>query len=141
MERYPENTQAGMDDFRRSDWKSAVATSEPRDYGGLWKGLSAAARAAIGAGRLPEGKILWLLADACSLRLKPASFNEPFTPQIVAPNGRTAGPDDFKESDVELMARISDEVDDPWLRGRLADLAWLLRIPKEPKYALAAIDA
>jgi hypothetical protein len=56
----------------------------------MWSALSAAARTAIEASRLAEGKILWLLADACSLMMKPGSFNEPFKPRIVTHHGRSA---------------------------------------------------
>ena len=40
-----------------------------------------------------------------------------------------------------LLSQISEEVSDPWLQGRLADLVWLLEKPRDPKYALLAIDA
>jgi hypothetical protein len=42
---------------------------------------------------------------------------------------------------VALLSQISEEVSDPWLQGRLADLVWLLEKPRDPKYALLAIDA
>jgi hypothetical protein len=41
MERYPENTQIGIDDFRRSEWRTAV--DAPKKYGyyySLWQSLS-----------------------------------------------------------------------------------------------------
>ncbi|MGH8727212.1 MAG: DUF7380 domain-containing protein, partial [Burkholderiales bacterium] len=141
MERYPQDLSVGIDDFRRSDWKSAIASSEREGYSGMWQSLSAAARSAIEGGRTSEGKVLWLLADACSMMLNPGSANEPFKPFMVMNGKRSSLPEDFQQSDVELFSSIAEEVDDVWLQARLADLVWLLASPRSPKRALLAIDA
>jgi len=141
MERYPQGLSVGIDDFRRSDWKSAIASSEREGYPGMWQSLSAAARSAIEAGRTPEGKVLWLLADACSMMLNPDSANEPFKPFMVMNSKRSSLPEDFQQSDVELFSLVAEEVDDVWLQARLGDLVWLLANPRSPKHALLAIDA
>jgi hypothetical protein len=54
MERYPQDLTVGIDDFRRSNWKSAIASSEREGYPGMWQLLSAAARSAIEGGRVSE---------------------------------------------------------------------------------------
>lgn len=107
----------------------------------MWQSLSTAARTAIGNGLLSEGKGLSLLADACSMMLNPSSPNEPFKPFMVMSGRRSSLPIDFQRSDVDLLAAFVEEVDDPWLQARLADLVWLLIEPRSPKYALLAIDA
>jgi hypothetical protein len=141
MERYPENTQVGPEDFRRSGWK-AILTSVIRDgYSDMWQVFSAAARQAIEDKKTAEGKVLWLLADACSMMLNPASVNEPFKPIMVMDGKRSVLPEDFQEVDVKLFSQIAEEIDDVWLRARLADLVWLLQRPGNPKFALLAIDA
>jgi len=141
MERYPQDLPVGIDDFRRSDWKLAIASSEREGYRGMWQSLSAAARSAIEGGRTSEGKVLWLLADACSLMLNPGSANEPFKPFMVMYGKRSSLPEDFQRSDVELFSLVAEEVDDVWLQSRLADLVWLLASPRSPTHALLAIDA
>jgi hypothetical protein len=142
MERYPQDLTVGIDDFRRSNWKSAIASSEREGYSSMWQSLSAAARSAIEEGRISEGKVLWLLADACSMMLNPGSTNEPFKPIMLMMNGkRSALPEDFQQSDVELFSLVVEEVDDVRLQARLADLVWLLASPRSPKHALLAIDA
>ena len=95
--------------------------------------LSDAAEQAISAGRIAEGKVLWLLTDAASMTLKPKSKNEPFAPSILLEN--------FSIADIGFFTEIVDQVDDARLRGRLADLVWLRSKPRDPKYALMAIDA
>lgn len=141
MERYPQDLTVGIDDFRRSNWKSAIASSEREGYSSMWQSLSAAAKSAIEAGRMSEGKVLWLLADACSMMLNPGSTNEPFKPIMVMNDKRSSLPEDFQQPDVELFSQIAEEVDDVWLQARLADLVWLLASPRNPKHALLAIDA
>jgi hypothetical protein len=142
MERYPKDLTVGIEDFRHSNWKSAIASSEREGYSSMWQSLSAAAKSAIEAGRISEGKVLWLLADACSMMLNPRSANEPFKPIMAMTNGRrSALPEDFQQSDIELFSQIVQEVDSVWLQARLADLVWLLAKPRNPKHALLAIDA
>lgn len=140
--RYPENTAANIDDFRRSGWQAAInPSSGGDDHHSMWHALSEAARIAIENGEISQGKVLWLLADACSMILNPGSANEPFKPMMVTQSGRSSLPEDFQEQDIDLLAQISEEVSNPWLQARLADLAWLLKSPRSPKHALLAIDA
>src|SRR5436305_564876 len=129
-ERYPEDTTASIDDFRRSNWKAAIESAEREGYPSMWRALSEAASTALTSGDAPQAKVLWLLADACSMMLKPASVNEPFQPIMVMEGRRTALPEDFKEPDIDFLVEISEEVDDPWLRARLADISWLLKKPR-----------
>lgn len=141
MERYPEQTTATIESLRNSGWKEALAAGDREGYSSMWQSLSTAARTAIENGLPSEGKGLWLLADACSMMLNPSSPNEPFKPFMVMNGRRSSLPIDFQRSDVDLFAAFAEEVDDPWLQARLADLVWLLIEPRSPKYALLAIDA
>lgn len=141
MERYPEQTVATIESLRNSGWREALAAGDREGYSGMWQSLSTAARTAVETGHLSEGKGLWLLADACSMMLSPSSSNEPFKPFMVMNGRRSSLPIDFQHSDVELFAVFAEEVDDYWLQARLADLVWLLIEPRNPKYALLAIDA
>ena len=137
MPRYPENTTVDIEDFRRSGWKTAIAFSDRGGYSSMWRPLHLAAKAAVESGNLAEGKLLWLFADACSLRLDPESPNAPLRPTFPG----AVAVDCFEASDIELFAQIAEDVDDAWLQGRLADLVWLLNRPRELRYALLAIDA
>lgn len=107
----------------------------------MWQAFSAAARQAIEEGRQTHGKVLWLLADACSMTLSPKSLNEPFKSIMVREGKRSVIPDDLPEADVAFYAQIVDDVDDPWLKARLADLVWLKQRPRDVRFALAAIDS
>ena len=97
-------------------------------------------RQAFEEGRRSHSKVLQLLADACSMMLSPESINEPFKPLWVMDGQRSPIPVDFSESDITFFAQIVHVIDDePWLRGRLADLVWLKQLPRDHKFALLAI--
>jgi hypothetical protein len=110
-------------------------------YSSMGQALAAAATRAMEDGRTSDGKVLWLLADACSMMLEPASPSQPFRPYAVFGNRRSAIPEDFTTGDVAFFAAAVAEIDDMRLRARLADLSWLLLKPRSPAFALTAVDA
>lgn len=140
-ERYPEDLTVTAKHFANSGWKAAIEGVERKCYSAMWSALSSAARQAMSADKIAEGKVLWLLADAASMMLKPECRNEPFTPYCQMSGKRSALPEDFSAADIEFFAEIAGRVDDARLRGRLADLAWIYSQPRDPKHALMAIDA
>ncbi len=140
-ERYPEDVQIAPEDFEECGWKEVLEGTSREGCSKMSHAFSQAAREAINEGRLSHGKVLWLLADACSMMLKPDSINEPFAPMFVMGGKRSALPEDFSDEDIEFFAQIVDSVDDTWLRARLADLVWLRQQKRDVRFALAAIDA
>ncbi len=140
-ERYPQGLVVSQQDFEASGWKEAIAQATREGYSAMWQALSVAARSAIGEGRAEHGKVLWLLADACSMMLSPSSPNEPFKPFAVFHDRRSVIPDDLPDADIAFFAEIVDTVDDNWLKARLCDLLWLKGNPRNTAFALKAIDA
>jgi hypothetical protein len=139
--RYPADLVVTEQDFRDSGWRDVLSKASRDGYSSMWQAFSDAARQATEEGRESQGKVLWLLADACSMRLVPTSINEPFKPILVMEGRRSAIPDDLTESDVAFYAQVVDAADDLWLKARLADLAWLTQTKRDVRLALAAIDA
>lgn len=140
MERYPKNTNISLDHFNASGWREALEEARREDYSSMWQQLSSRARKATEEGNLEAGKVLWLLADACSMMLKPNSLNEPFVPFMVMDGKRSALPEDFNNEDIEFFSQITALIDEPKLCARISDIAWLLLKPKNPQHALSAID-
>ena len=140
-ERYPHDMEISPDDFRRCGWRKIIDGIERDGYSAMWQAFSSAARRAIEEDRKAEGKVLWLLADACSMKLHPSSLNDPFRPMLVMEGKRSAIPEDFEQDIVEFFAQIVDGIDDPWLQARISDLVWLVKRPRDPKFALVAIDS
>lgn len=140
MGHYPENTNISLDDFNACGWREALEEARREDYSSMWQQLSSRARKATEEGNLEAGKVLWLLADACSMMLKPNSSNKPFAPFMVMDGERSALPEDFKNEDIEFFSQIIPFIDEPKLCARISDIAWLLSKPRNHKHALSAID-
>lgn len=141
LTQYPAELVVTAEDFDACGWRDALGSAGRDCYSSMWHPLSQAARKAMEDGRLAHGKVLWLLAEICSMRLLPASTNEPFKPQWESAEARATLPDDFTAADLSFLAEIAERVDDSRLKGRLADLLWLRTRPKQPAHALMAIDA
>ena len=140
-ERYPKDMVLTAEDFADCGWKEVLEGARDENYRSIDSAFSKAAKQATDEGRQSHGKALWLLADACSMRLSPDSANEPFKPFLVSQNGRSPIPDDFSEADVAFFAEIVETIDDPRLKARLADLVWLKQRPRNHQFALVAIDS
>jgi hypothetical protein len=140
-ERYPEDLAISLDDFLTSGWKEALGQAPREGYAAMFQAFSAAARSLIEKGQNVHGKILWLLADACSMMLSPSSLNEPFKPFAVSQDSRSVVPDDLHDTDILFFAEIVDAVDDNWLKARLSDLVWLKGNPRNSAFAVKAVDA
>jgi hypothetical protein len=140
-ERYPVDLAVTPQDFAECGWQAALSGEEHAGYPAMWQSFSNAARLAIEGGRNAHGKVLWLLADACSMMLSPASINAPFKPLMEMEGRRSVIPEDLNEADVLFFSQIVELADNPWLKARLADLVWLLQRKMGAQFALDAIDA
>jgi hypothetical protein len=140
-ERYPADLVVTREDFLASGSGNILAEIDQVSYFAIYQAFSGAAGAAMDQGRLAHGKVLWLLADACSMTLSPASRNEPFKPYAVLRDRRSAIPDDLSETDIAFFAQCIDVAEDIRLKARLADLVWLKGKPRDVGVALTAIDA
>lgn len=140
--RYPADLVLNEQDFCDCGWKDVLSKTSREGYPSMWQAFSASARTAMDEGRISHGKVLWLLADACSMNLAPNSINNPLRPFMVMEGCHSLSPDDLTESDVTFLSQVVDATDDPWLKARLADLIWISRHAKrDVQFALAAIDA
>jgi len=140
FERYPKDLIITDDDFANCGWKDVLASTEREGYFSMWHAFSCAAKQAMEDGRQSYGKVLWLLADACSMMLSPKSINEPFKPAFIMGGKRSTIPDDFNGTEINFFSLIVDKIDDIWLKARLAELVWLKQRPRDFKFALMAID-
>lgn len=141
--RYPADLLVTVEDFYACGWKEALQAIAPDDFGysALWTALSKAARSAMESDRRTHAKVLWLLADASSMMLRPSSLTAPFKPFAVFHDRRSALPEDFSEDDLSFFAELIEHIDHPLLKARLADLLWLVGKPRNVQHALAAIDS
>ncbi|ADU98490.1 DUF4209 domain-containing protein [Alicycliphilus denitrificans] len=138
--KYPADLAVTVQDFQASGWQQALdGVQRFTDY---WTSLSRAAELASSGADAKKTKVLWLLADAASMRLIPASTNQPFDAMLRTQDRRSALPDDFTADDIAFFNDALPHVADARLRARLADLVWLRKGgPRGPSAALTAIDA
>ena len=139
--RFPADTAICKDDFDKDDCQRILEDASGEEYSTMYDAFSGAARKAIDEGKTKEGKIYWLLSDACSMMLNPESRNEPFKPFAVLTNRRSAILDDFTEEDIELFSEIINNVSSTKLKARLADIVWVKAQKKDVQNALTAIDS
>ena len=137
----PNGPEFTLDDLNACGWKAALEERDRDSYSSRWAALERAAGQADFEGESTRGKALKLLIHISFMMLKPEDRNEPFQPAVVFTDGRSAIPDDFTEPEFALLEQFVDVVDDHWLKARIADLLWLRRSPKDPKFAVDAIDA
>lgn len=140
-EKYSPELLVTADDFKTCGWESAFDPVAGETYLAMGLAFSEMAQTATFDGKDAHGKVLWLLADACSMMLNPASPNQPFQPQYFSRDSRSSIPDDFTASDLVFFEIILNEIVDAKLRARLADLCWLLAKPRRHELALFAIDS
>lgn len=91
-------------------------------------------------GDLKASKVFYLLRNACSMALKPGSLNEPYEAGYIWGNSRSAILEDFTERDLEFFESILDETTDCRLKSRMADILWILKIPKNIKFLEIAVN-
>ena len=91
-------------------------------------------------GNLKASKVFYLLRNACSMALKPGSLNEPYEAGCIAGDCRLAILEDFTERDLEFFESILDEITDCRLKSRMADILWILKIPKNIKFLEIAVN-
>jgi len=141
--RYPADLPVTVEDFHACGLKEALQATAPDDFGysALWTALSKAARSSMESDRQTHAKVLWLLADASSMMLRPSSLTDPFKPFAVFHDRRSALPEGFSENDLSFFAELMEHIDHPLLKARLADLLWLVGKPRNVQHALAAIDS
>lgn len=91
-------------------------------------------------GNLKASKIFYLLRNACSMTLKPESLNEPYEAGCIAGDCTSAILEDFTEQDLEFFESILDEITDCRLKSRIADILWILKIPKNINFLEIAVN-
>lgn len=110
------------------------------DYPLMAEHFRKAAEKANNENKTTHAKIFRLLHDAVGMMLTPESINEPFKPFLIMQGRRSAVPDDFLEQDITFFSEIIDQITNPKLKARLADLVWHLQRPRNIQFALTVID-
>ena len=137
----PDSSELTRQDFISSRWREIIGDTQITYCSRVSLAFETEYRKANNEGNLTQAKVLQLLTAASSMMLTNKSRNTPYEPEWTY-GGRTAPtPDWFTESDIDFIAGILEEIDDPMLRGRLADLVWIKKYPTDFRFALKAIES
>ena len=136
-----EDIELTSEDFAECGWKSALSECEGDSYAAISSALFDASRRADSEGRKRHGKALWLLAHACFMMMTPSDRNAPFKPAVVIEGSRSGIPEDFIKFGLSHFENILGDIESPRMKARIADLLWLVRTPRDRKFAIEAIDA
>lgn len=131
------------DRFIECGWQFDVPPEQCYGYTSVTQSIYKCAKDKQENGQEEQAKILDLLGLATSMMLIPDSINEPFKPisQDFQSGKRSVIPEDFTVENLDFFDEILNDVNDPWLKSRLADLLWLCKKPKNPDHAKMAINS
>lgn len=127
--------------FADSEWRAIIEDPKPQGCFSISEAFRIAADHIEAGEHSSKSKIFRLLSNVCSMMLSPESVNEPFKPMMVWDGKRTMLPDDLSSTELNFLAEVLDDVDEPRIKARLADLLWLRFVPRNFHFALIAIDA
>ncbi|HEO66328.1 MAG TPA: DUF4209 domain-containing protein, partial [Spirochaetes bacterium] len=138
-----EQVKFNRDDFIASDWRQVVSAETIHGYASISQAFGRSSNLYMEDGESSKGYMMKLLSKACSMMFEVKSINEPFKPifQDFQEGTRSAIPEDLTVDELCFFEGILSEVDDIWLKARIADLLWLCRKPKLPDHARIAINA
>jgi tetratricopeptide (TPR) repeat protein len=128
--------------FIACKWKYDTPQEKHYGYSSVMQSLQECAEKKTNEGLNSQAEILELLSRSSSMMLTPSSLNEPFKPryQDFQTGKRSAIPEDFTSDELDFFVTLLKDIDEPWLKARLADLLWLIKTPKKPDHARIAID-
>lgn len=95
------------------------------------------------AGKNEHSKVLKLLSNISSMYLNPESIQDPFKPSIVDyENNRSSFHVNMLSiADLDFMESILDDINEPVLKARIADLLWIFHPSRNHDHARKAIDS
>jgi len=131
------------ENFISCEWQYDALPEEHYGYSSIMQNLQKSAKEKSESGREEQSITLELLGRSASMMLTPNSLNEPFKPyfQDFQAGRRSPIPEDFTTDDLDFFEVILGDINEPWLKARLADLLWLCKTPKNPEHAKIAIES
>jgi hypothetical protein len=127
--------------FDECPWRGVLSKLSQKNYINIWNAFFKAANECVEKEDFINGKVFWLLANICTMEIDNSSINNPFKPGMVMLDKRTLSLDDITQDEEELFSKIVDNIDEPLLRARIADILWTKNRKRGFKFALMAIDA
>ncbi|MCK2054761.1 DUF4209 domain-containing protein [Methylobacterium sp. 37f] len=114
--------------FLSFDFEEPISDSNSVGYHDLSEMFRVAREKSESEGRMIEAYAFALLSIICRFHSKPEDRGEPYGPMFVSGDGRRSLiPADFRGEQSVVFGEIAARTQNPALRARLADVAWLNR--------------
>ena len=110
-------------------------------YDKLHSSLKKIAKEKLDIGQQEQYEIFELLAEISLMYLDADNKDKPFRAFFTNILGRTKEPSDLTKEELEFLSLILNDIPEPSLKARIADILWLVQEPKNYKYAQIAIDS
>lgn len=129
--------------FLECNWNYDISPEAHYGYSSVMSYLQKSSKEMLERGKTEHSKALELLAQATSMMLESSSINEPFKAYFhdFQKGRRSTLPEDFTEDELAFFDEIISDINEPWLKSRLADILWLLKRPRNIEYAKLAITS
>ncbi len=126
-------------DFEALSWQNVINECTRKECNDYYSHFFTKAKETEAIGNEKAQEIFTLLGAICSLFLRSENRDEPFGPMIILYNSRSAIIDDITNEHLVFLQEIIEEISDPELQARVADIIWIRK--KDFKAAGIAIDA
>jgi len=131
-----EITQAAIDDSR---WSEALANLGVVPLHQYADPMFAQARSEAEADDKAMEALYAVLGSICTYYFRPEDRLNPYGPQWTGPGGRSAIPDDLRESDLDALKQMLPRIQPASVRGLVADVLWVRR--RDAEAAQLAVSA
>lgn len=126
------------EDFLETNWQNIISSEEIKENHDYSQSFYKAMQEAKDSGDEKKEYIFKLLGDVTSYHLDLDSKENHFKPYWIMDGKRSASIEDLKESDLSFFEEIVEEINNPEIRSRIADVLWVRR--KNYKRAILAIE-
>ncbi|MBI0083778.1 DUF4209 domain-containing protein [Commensalibacter sp. M0402] len=128
--------------FLECNWKYEPEQN-PVSYDKLHSSLKKIAKEKLDIGQQEQYEIFELLAEISLMYLDANNKDKPFRAFYtnIILRQRTKEPSDLTKEELEFLSLILNDIPEPSLKARIADILWLVQEPKNYKYAQIAIDS
>ena len=133
--------QLTEEDLKECGWQTAIRECEEKSYSAISQSFFKESSKADSEGRGRHSKTLWVLGHFCGMRLAPSDYNDPFKVNSAFEVARSVITNHLRETGTATFEDIFSSCENLLIKARIADFLWLVPIPRDPKFALAAIDA
>jgi hypothetical protein len=125
-------------DFEAVDVNAVTADIEGFNRWDVELPMLRAATAAEEAGEAQRLRVLRIMALLLGMHLRCESEGDPLGPQWRGPDSRLAIPDDFRNAQAEVLAKIAPTFEHPTVRARVADVAYESGLRRAGRIAIDA---